>query len=207
MSQNNKMLQNKKSKPNSELHLINEIVEKKDELIPTMNNLINNNFSEKWSVILKNHITYSEIIEEYIKNLIDAKLKIDKCVTLLENAINTNKSNSNSNLNSNSNSNSNSNDTTRSQILELNMTGKKIGKILDTIYTMTFDEKSCIATFHIELQNISNKIKIIDKTKRYVLLYMEYENGIKVCLNIKFDLDSINETTQIVTGSYTSTRV
>lgn len=179
-----------KSKKKEEVLLIKEIIENKEKLLPKMNDLILNGSQKQWQIILDNHMRYSEVIEEYVSDMIDTKLKIDKCIVLLKKAIE--KTNcKEENL----------------YFLEITIKGNKIGIINDLIYDCIFDEKEKWYILKFSSKDIFERIKLIDDTKRCITLQMVYDGGITMNYNIKFDLDKINKNTNTIKGTYTATRL
>lgn len=182
-----------------EMILVREIMENKEILVSKVNDAILNVPSQNWSIILQNHIRYSNIIDNYIKDLTDTKLQIDKCVKILENTISLH--------NNVLNDKSNIENITIDPILEINIKGKKIGKLIDVQYESYYDENNDCWIFQIDIRNLLKKIKIMDKSKRYVLLHMVYDEGMTMILNVKFDFEKMDKSTGIIKGTYTVTKI
>lgn len=170
-----------KNKKHEDFALVKEIMENKDELISKINEIILNAPDKNLMTFLDNHKTYAKVITEYIETLTDTKIKLETCITILEQTI-----------------------SNKQPILEIIINGQKIGKIKDITYTTIYDNVNNLYIIQFDLKNISNKIKILDDTKRQVLFQMVYDGGMTIVYNVRFDLALIDKQTGIVKGCYTS---
>jgi hypothetical protein len=132
------MRDKEKVKKKEDFALVKEIMENKDELVSKVNEIIATESDKHLVTFLNNHKKYAEIVEEYIGVLIDTKIKLDNCITILEQTI-----------------------SSKHPVLEIYVSGQKIGKISDIMYTDTYDQTQNRHTLQFDLKNISKKIKNI----------------------------------------------
>ncbi len=172
-----------KAKLNEEFQLVQEIMENKGTLIQKLNQIIKLESDKNLATILENHKRYFNIIDNYIENLTKTKEELSNCITILENKIQQNM-----------------------PIVEITIKSNIIGKFDSVEYEDLFNENDFSHVLRFNIRNISDKIKIIDGTKRYFTLKMTYDVGTTIIYSIKFDLSAIDPDTNIVKGTFNSMR-
>lgn len=175
---------NSKTKKEEEFKLINEILNNKDNLLIEVKKIISKESPKNIETILENHKKYVTTMDEYITKLEETKLELIKCIEYLENKVSDK----------------------YPTLLEISINGNNVGRFLNVDYITEYDETHNVTKIVFDLKKITHLIKIIDNDKRYMIVQMMYDQGVKITYNIKFDLKKINSELDKVYGNYTIMR-
>lgn len=172
---------------NNDFLTMKTIMDNKDILVSELGEILAKPVSDKdLTQLLYNHINYAELIEEYIAIMVNTKQKLDKCITILQQTI-----------------------SNTQPILEIHISGQKIGKISNVDYVSTYDKEQNKHILQFDLKYISSKkIIIIDETKRQITFQMVHDGGMSIVYNVRFDLSTIDDSSGncIVKGTYTTSK-